>query len=44
MNERKINVSFIESNKINLNAIALAVANQIKKEELNKNDRRRKVS
>lgn len=45
MNERKIKVSFVASDKINLNAIALAVANQIKNnKELNNNDNRTKVS
>lgn len=44
MNGRKIKVSFVASDKINLNAIALAVANQIKNKELNNNDNRTKVS
>lgn len=43
MKERKINVSFIASNKINLNAIAVAVANQIQKGERKDNDKRTKI-
>lgn len=45
MQERRITVNFIESNKINLNAIAIVVANQIKNKELKEDDdRRTKVS
>lgn len=43
MERRQINVVFVESKKINLYAIAVAVANQIKRVN-EENDQRRKIS